>query len=410
MQTRIHPDLFHLPEVREADSILRRCVHCGFCTATCPTYQLLGDDLDSPRGRIYLIKNLLEDNAIDDKSAQHIDRCLSCRSCETTCPSGVQYARLLEIGKGLVATRHTQSISRRLKSQLSRWIIPRNYLFKPLVKTGQLFRPVLPKSLAGKVPQKQKISSPSRLEIQAPEKRVLLLQGCAQRAATPNVNVALEQLLRTKNISVSMMPDEGCCGALEYHLSAHRDGLQRMRDLTDKLHERLQDVDYIVSSASGCGVTIKEYPLYFSGDSEYKIKANEIIKKVVDVSEIMGQYRFSCAPIHAVVHTPCTLQHGQGINGEIERILESAGITLVKCRESHLCCGSAGTYSIMQPDLSQKLLSRKLAVLQKNAPEVIVTANVGCQLHLQSGADIPVMHWVELLHKQHAIHTGMTTV
>jgi len=410
MQTRIHPDLVDLPEVREADSILRRCVHCGFCTATCPTYQLLGDDLDSPRGRIYLIKNLLEDNAIDGKSAQHLDRCLSCRSCETTCPSGVQYARLLEIGKGLVATRSRQSFSRSLKSQFSRWIIPRNYLFKPLVKTGQFFRPVLPKSLAGKVPPKSKISSVSHVEIPEPEKRVLLLQGCAQRAATPNVNAALEQLLRTKNIEVSMLPEEGCCGALEYHLSAHDDGLQRMRDLTDKLYDRLQDVDYIVSSASGCGVTIKEYPLYFTGDSEYGIKSNEIIKKVIDVSEIIKQYQFNCAPIQAAVHTPCTLQHGQGINGEIERILESAGITLVKSRESHLCCGSAGTYSIMQPDLSQKLLSRKLAVLQENTPEVIVTANIGCQLHLQSGTDVPVMHWVELLQKQHVIQADMAAL
>ena len=410
MQTSIHPELIDLPQVLEADSILRRCVHCGFCTATCPTYQLLGDDLDSPRGRIYLIKNLLEDNAIDDKSAQHLDRCLTCRACETTCPSGVKYARLLEIARGLVATRSKRPFSSRLKSLLSRWIIPRDYLFKPLLRSGQLFRPVLPAMLANKIPPKQKFSSPSRVEIQGPNKKVLLLQGCAQRAATPNVNVALEQLLRVENVAVSMLPDEGCCGAVEYHLSAHRQGLQRMRELTDKLYDRLQDVDYIISSASGCGVTIKEYPIYFSEDFEYAKKAKEIIKKVIDPSEILKQYKFSCTPIRAAVHTPCTLQHGQGINGEIESILEQAGITIVKSRESHLCCGSAGTYSIMQPDLSQKLLSRKLTVLQENTPEVIVTANIGCQLHLQSEAGVPVMHWVELLQKQHYIQAAAAVV
>ena len=410
MQTSIHPELIDLPQVIEADSILRRCVHCGFCTATCPTYQLLGDDLDSPRGRIYLIKNLLEDNAIDDKSVQHLDRCLTCRACETTCPSGVQYVRLLDIARGLVVTRSKRPFSSRLKSLLSRWIIPRDHLFKPLLRSGQFLRPVLPGTLANKVPPKQKFSLPSRIEIQGPDKRVLLLQGCAQRAATPNVNVALEQLLREKNVAVSVLPDEGCCGAVEYHLSAHHQGLRRMRELTDKLYKRLQDVDYIVSSASGCGVTIKEYPVSFSEDSEYAKKANEIIKKVVDASEIFKQYKFSCAPIRAAVHTPCTLQHGLGINGEIERILEQAGITIVKSRESHLCCGSAGTYSIMQPVLSQKLLSRKLSVLQENEPQVIVTANIGCQLHLQSGAGVPVMHWVELLQKQHAIQADITAV
>lgn len=410
MQTSIHPELIDLPQVIEADAILRRCVHCGFCTATCPTYQLLGDDLDSPRGRIYLIKNLLEDNSIDDKSAQHLDRCLTCRACETTCPSGVQYARLLDIAKGLVAERSRQPVSRRLKSLLSRWIIPRTYLFKPLLRSGQFFRPVLPGVLASKVPPKQKLLSPSSTKLQQPHKRVLLLQGCAQRAATPNVNVALEHLLAEKNIAVIKLSDEGCCGAVEYHLSAHSQGLQRMRELTDKLYSMLQEVDYIVSSASGCGVTIKEYPICFSDDPEYALKAKSVCEKVVDVSELLGQFEFSCIPISAAVHTPCTLQHGQGINGEIERILEQAGITIVKSRESHLCCGSAGTYSIMQPDLSRRLLSRKLAVLQENTPQVIVTANIGCQLHLQSEAGVPVLHWVELLQKQSRPKTDNTAV
>ena len=270
----------------------------------------------------------------------------------------------------------------------------------PLMRTGQFFRPVLPAAIASKIPPRQKRTVVDRKEMKSPHKRVLILQGCAQRAATPNVNTAIEQLLAANNVAVSTLEGEGCCGAVEYHLSAHHQGLQRMRDLVDKLYERLGDVDYIVSSASGCGATIKEYPMHLGEDSSYAIKAKLIIKKVVDISELIDKYEFKCAPIRAAVHTPCTLQHGQGINGKIEHILERAGITVVKSREAHLCCGSAGTYSIMQADLSQRLLTRKLGVLQENSPEVIVTANIGCQLHLQSEAGVPVMHWVELMQRQ----------
>lgn len=400
MQTRIHPDLVDLPKVQEAESILRSCVHCGFCTATCPTYQLLSDELDSPRGRIYLIKNLLEENAIDDKAVVHLDRCLTCRACETNCPSGVKYSRLLEIGKELIAKKSARPVSKQVQSALLRLVVPRSYIFTPLLRTGQFLRPVLPGILANKIPLKQKpLPIPDRRTEHA-RKNVLLLKGCVQRAATPNVNIALEQLLATQNVAVTSLKAEGCCGAVDYHLSAHDQGLQRMRDLIDKLHNQLEKVDYIVSSASGCGVTIKEYPLYLSEDSEYARKAVQVVEKVVDVSELLGQFEFKCSPIRAAVHTPCTLQHGQGINGEIERILERAGITIVKSRESHLCCGSAGTYSIMQPELSQRLKTRKLAVLQEHSPQVIVTANIGCQLHLQIGANVPVKHWVELLQLQ----------
>lgn len=400
MQTSIHPDLIDLPMIKEADSILRRCVHCGFCTATCPTYQLLGDELDGPRGRIYLIKNLLEDNDIDDQSVVHLDRCLTCRACETTCPSGVQYGRLLDIGRELISTRSKRPLLIRMKSALLRWVIPRNHLMLPLMRTGQFFRPVLPAAISSKIPPRQKRMVVARKEIKSPHSRVLILQGCAQRAATPNVNTAIEKLLVANNVAVCTLEGEGCCGAVEYHLSAHHQGLQRMRELVDKLYERLGDIDYIVSSASGCGATIKEYPMHLGEDSGHAEKAKLIIKKVVDVSELINKYEFNCIPIRATVHTPCTLQHGQGINGTIESILERAGITIVKSREAHLCCGSAGTYSIMQADLSQRLLTRKLGVLQENSPEVIVTANIGCQLHLQSEAGVPVMHWVELLQQQ----------
>ena len=402
MQTRIHPDLVDLPKVQEAESILRSCVHCGFCTATCPTYQLLGDELDSPRGRIYLLKNLLEENSIDDKVVKHLDRCLTCRACETSCPSGVKYSRLLEIGKELIAKKSARPVSNQIQSALLRLVVPRSYVFTPLLRTGQFLRPVLPGVLANKIPVKHKpLPMPDR-KTEHSQKNVLLLKGCVQRAATPNVNIALEQLLASQDVAVTSLQGEGCCGAVDYHLSAHGRGLQRMRDLIDKLHVQLGKVDYIISSASGCGVTIKEYPLYLSEDPEYARKAAQVVKKVVDVSELLRQFEFKCSPIRAAVHTPCTLQHGQGINGEIENILQRAGITIVKSRESHLCCGSAGTYSIMQPDLSQRLKTRKLAVLQENSPQVIVTANIGCQLHLQTGANVPVKHWVELLQQQNA--------
>jgi len=400
MQTRIHPDLKDLPKVQEAERILRSCVHCGFCTATCPTYQLLGDELDGPRGRIYLIKNLLEENAIDDRVVVHLDRCLICRACETSCPSGVKYSRLLEIGKELIAAKIKRPASKQMLSTLLRWVIPRDYLFTPMLRTGQFFRPVLPGVLANKIPIRQKPLPISSKRAGHPQKTVLLLHGCVQRAATPNVNVALEQLLAAQNVAVTHLPKEGCCGAVDYHMSAHEKGLQRMRDLVDKLYGQLEKVDYIVSSASGCGVTIKEYPLYLSEDPDYARKAEQVVEKVVDVSELMGQFEFLCTPIQVAVHTPCTLQHGQRINGEIESILERAGINIVKSRESHLCCGSAGTYSIMQPEISRRLQLRKLEVLQENSPQVIVTANIGCQLHLQAEAGVPVMHWVELLQQQ----------
>jgi len=267
---------------------------------------------------------------------------------------------------------------------------------------GQFLSPVLPATLANKIPARQKRLLVPDMKVEHARIRVLLLHGCVQRSTTPNVNIALEQLLALHNVAVSSLPEEGCCGAVDYHNSAHVQGLERMRDLVDKLHDQLDKVDYIVSSASGCGVTIKEYPLYLSEDPEYAGKAARVIEKVVDVSELLGQFEFQCDPVRAAVHTPCTLQHGQAINGEIERILENAGITVLRSRESHLCCGSAGTYSVLQPDMAKQLQLRKLAVLEKNSPQVIVTANIGCQLHLQNGAQVPVKHWVELLQEQNA--------
>lgn len=400
MQTSIHPELSALPIVKEANAILRSCVHCGFCNAVCPTYQLLGDELDGPRGRIYLVKNLLEENAIDSRSVAHLDRCLTCRACETSCPSGVAYGRLIDIGRELIVGRFSRPLSSQLMSFLLRLVVPRRGLFGPLLRIGQFLSPVMPNLIARQIPPKQEKLVATAIEVSAPTIKVILLKGCVQQAATPNTNAALKQLLATKGIAVEMLKGEGCCGALDFHLSAHAKGLQRMRDLIDQLYPRLDNIDAIVSSASGCGVTIKEYPLYLAQDPEYAEKAAAVREKTVDVSELLAPLEFTCGPVRAAVHTPCSLQHGQSINGAIEGILKNAGITIVKSRESHLCCGSAGTYSIMQPKLSAQLLTRKLNVLQKGSPEVIVTANIGCQLYLQSESKVPVMHWVELLLQQ----------
>ena len=394
MQTEIHPDLVNLAEVREADGILRSCVHCGFCTATCPTYQLLGDELDGPRGRIYLIKNLLEANDIDNRSVEHLDRCLTCRSCETTCPSGVQYSRLLDIARGLITTRVQRPFLPTILSFVLRLVVPRPAVFTQLLKLGQFFKPVLPRFLSDKIPEVQKLLPLAGSEH---DTTVILLQGCVQRAATPNVNRAITILLDGQGIGVEHLAAEGCCGALDYHLSAQAAGKNRMRRLIDELYPRLTKIEAIVSSASGCGVTVREYPIILADDADYHDKAQAVADKVIDISELLADKTFACQGTRAAVHTPCSLQHGQKINGVIEEILKRAGIEVVPAVDGHLCCGSAGTYSIMQPTLSRQLRDRKLGALQKEQPDVIVTANVGCQLHLQTGTNIPVMHWTELL-------------
>ncbi|MDG2072299.1 MAG: glycolate oxidase subunit GlcF [Pseudomonadales bacterium] len=397
MQTKIHPDLIGLAQVQEADDILRSCVHCGFCTATCPTYQLLGDELDGPRGRIYLVKELLETNTIESPAATHLDRCLTCRSCETTCPSGVRYGRLLDIARGLMASRVRRPLMTSLTSLLLRLVVPHPSLFGRLLQLGRWFSPVLPEKLANKIPNAQQVIP---VTISKHDRSVIVLQGCVQRAATPNVNRALEVLLDEQHISVEYIENEGCCGALDYHLSAHEQGMNRMRRLIDELYPRLSSIEAIVSSASGCGVTIKEYPDILADDGEYADKAKQIADKVLDVSELMTGMSFQCRPIRAAVHTPCSLQHGQQINGAIEDILLRSGIDIVPSQEGHLCCGSAGAYSVLQPRLSEELKEAKLNALQKGNPEVLVTANIGCQLHLQTGTDVPVLHWTELLLQQ----------
>jgi len=398
MHTSIHVNLRNQEAVQEACEILRNCVHCGFCNAVCPTYQLLGDELDGPRGRISIIKNLLAEDTISSQSASHIDRCLTCRSCESTCPSGVKYGRLLDIGREIINDHYTRPFHHRFLSWNLRKTLSRPQLFRILLSTARIFRHLLPRIVAQKVPAKEAVSfEPQPLDVDRASQRIMLLNGCVQQAATPNVNAAIEYLLTKRNVEVTYLESEGCCGALDYHLSAYKGALGKIKDLVDKLDAKLSSVDYIVSAASGCGVTIKEYPEILKYDKHYYEKSKRIASKVLDVSEYLSRFNFRCQNLRIAVHTPCSLGHGQKMPTHLEKTLEAAGATLVEVGDKHICCGSAGSYSILQPGIADELTSRKIRQLERAEPDYILTANIGCQLQLNASADIPVMHWVEFL-------------
>lgn len=403
MQTSIRDKYLDTPEGQEANSILRSCVHCGFCTATCPTYQLLGDELDSPRGRIYLIKQLLEGEEVTRKTQQHLDRCLTCRSCETTCPSGVRYSRLLDIGRGLIE----QQVKRPITEKTIRWslrqILPHTKLFTFLLRIGQGISPMLPSVLKSKVPPRRQATSwPVFNES---ERTMLILDGCIQPAACPNTNAATARILNRLGISLVRAPQAGCCGAVNYHLSAYVEGLAAMRRNIDAWWPYIEEgAEAIIMTASGCGAMVKEYAELLAHDPDYAEKSKRVSELCKDISEILiNEDLLTLISSNATkkqriaVHSPCTLQHAQKITGVIEKILQQAGYALAEIADSHLCCGSAGTYSILQPELSQQLLANKLSSLQKGEPDYIVTANIGCQLHLESKATVPVKHWIELL-------------
>lgn len=399
MQTSIHPDMAVLPHVDEAEDILRACVHCGFCTATCPTYQHFGDERDGPRGRIYLIKQLLETNEVTEKTQQHLDRCLTCRSCETTCPSGVQYGRLVDIGRGIVEDK----VERPLPDKATRWllrkILPYPKRFGFLLFWGQLFRPLLRGKLKTKVPPKKQASPwPSTSH----QRKMLALAGCAQSVTTPNTNAATARVLDKLGVTLVEAPKAGCCGAVNYHLSAHDDGLDDMRRNIDAWWPAIEaGAEAIVMTASGCGAMVKDYGELLAHDTDYADKAQKITALTKDISEILENEDLSVLNIQednaTAYHCPCTLQHGQQLKGGVEAILEKVGVPLTKTKDTHLCCGSAGTYSILQAETSQQLLDNKLNALTMDDPVQIVTANVGCQMHLETKANVPVKHWIELL-------------
>ncbi|MGH6622978.1 MAG: glycolate oxidase subunit GlcF [Burkholderiaceae bacterium] len=402
MQTNLAAFIRDTPEGREADAILRTCVHCGFCTATCPTYQLLGDELDGPRGRIYLIKQVLEGKEATAKTQLHLDRCLTCRSCETTCPSGVQYGRLIDIGRKVVDDHVVRPAGERLMRTALKEGLP-SPLFAPAMKLGQLVRPLLPASLKAKVPARQaKGAWPTRSHPQ----KVLLLEGCVQPAMSPNINTATARVLDALGIETLRPAAAGCCGAVRYHLADHKGGLDDARRNIDAWwpyveHAAEDGLIAIVMNASGCGTQVKEYGHLLARDPNYANKARVISAMTKDLAELLpehaGRLYEKLTPVaeDVVFHPPCSLQHGQQIRGAVERLLTALGATVAPLAESHLCCGSAGTYSVLQPELALQLRERKLGHLEASRPAVILSANIGCITHLASGTETPVRHWIE---------------
>ncbi len=402
MQTNLAPQYKNTADGQEAEAILRKCVHCGFCTATCPTYQLLGDELDGPRGRIYLIKQVLEGETPTRKTQLHLDRCLTCRNCETTCPSGVEYGHLVDIGRKLV----DEQVSRPAGEQALRWALKEGLpspLFAPAMKLGQSVRGLLPESLRNKVPAKQPAGAwPTTTHA----RKVLLLEGCVQPAMMPNINSATARVLDAAGIETVVAAKAGCCGAVKFHLNDHEGGKAEMRRNIDAWWPFVESegVEAIVMNASGCGVTVRDYGHILKDDPQYAEKAARISDLTRDLSELLPELvepllaRVAAKAGQIAFHPPCTLQHGQKLHGGVEKHLGELGFNIrVASCESHLCCGSAGTYSVLNPGIAYQLRDRKLENLSEMKPEVIASANIGCITHLQSGTATPVRHWVELL-------------
>jgi len=428
MQTQLAPEFQHTPDGEAALAILRKCVHCGFCNATCPTYQLLGDELDGPRGRIYLMKQVLEGHEPTHKTQLHLDRCLTCRNCETTCPSGVAYGQLVDIGRKVVDAR----VKRPVGTRVGRWLLGQGLpspLFAPALRVGQMLRPLLPAALRDKVPARRGAGTwPTRSHA----RRVLLLAGCVQPAMAPNINSATARVLDAAGIQTLVAAQAGCCGAIRFHLDDQEGARQQMRANIDAWWPFIDGtgapVESIVMNASGCGVTVKDYGRLLAHDARYADKAARVSALTRDLSELLpdlvpllagrvdparlapaqasdrpaqakrGPAQVTSAPVQLAFHSPCTLQHGQQLRGIVEEHLRALGFHLLPpAAESHLCCGSAGTYSVLQRALSLTLRERKLGHLQAAAPDVIVSANIGCIIHLQAGTATPVRHWVEVL-------------
>jgi glycolate oxidase iron-sulfur subunit len=385
----------------EAENILRKCVHCGFCTATCPTYQLLGDELDGPRGRIYLIKQVLEGVAPTAATQTHLDRCLTCRNCESTCPSGVQYGRLVDIGRKLVDEKVERPLAQRLTRTALREGLTARWLFEPAMKIGKAVRPLLPQSLQAKVPENRDRGAwPAKQHA----RKVLLLNGCVQPAMMPTIDFATARVLDALNVQAIVEQRSGCCGAIRHHLDDHHGSHADIKRNIDAWWPHIeQGVEAIVVNASGCGAMVSEYGYLLQSDEAYKTKAakvSELFKDLVSyVAPMVEQLKplIAKATTVAAYHPPCTQQHGLKIKGDVEKLLVQLGIDLKPVADSHLCCGSAGTYSVTQPVLSKQLRDNKLHNLTEGQPEVILSANIGCLTHLQSGTPTPVRHWIEWL-------------
>ncbi|MFN7506600.1 MAG: glycolate oxidase subunit GlcF, partial [Limnobacter sp.] len=404
------PEYQYTPVGLAADAILRKCVHCGFCTATCPTYQILGDELDSPRGRIYLIKQVLEGKQVTRKTQQHLDRCLTCRNCETTCPSGVKYGQLIDIGRKIVDERVERPMAEKLTRESLKMLMTNRPMFNAGMAMGKAVRGILPESIKKKVPAKR---ATLPFASTAHTRKVILLKGCVQPAMMPSIDSATSVILDALGIQSMVVQESGCCGAVKFHLNDHAGGLAQMKTNIDAWYNLLQsgEAEALVMNASGCGVTVREYAHHFENDREYAAKAKLISDKTLDIGEFItkqnadGLSRLGTKVKAAIAqqripgtiafHPPCTLQHGQQIKGVIENVLTTLGFTLTPVADSHLCCGSAGTYSVLQPELSKELKKRKLANLMAGKPQAIASANIGCLGHLESDATVDVRHWVE---------------
>jgi glycolate oxidase iron-sulfur subunit len=413
MQTNLSDAAKTLSRADEAEQILRSCVHCGFCNATCPTYQLLGNELDGPRGRIYLIKQILEGESVTQKTQLHLDRCLTCRNCETTCPSGVTYHALLDIGRAELARRIERPASERLLREGLRRVIPNPAVFGALLKTGQAMRPFLPAALGRKIPKRSARSNAGIKPRPAPRhpRKMLMLEGCVQPALSPNTNAAAARVLDRLGISIVNARQAGCCGATDYHLNAQEAGLARARRNIDAWWPAIEaGAEAIVQTASGCGAFVKEYGHLLRHDPRYASKAQRVSELARDLVEVLANEpldQLQADPLPAKLpnqarqkiafHCPCTLQHAQKLGGAVESILQRLGFDLTAVPDAHLCCGSAGTYSITQPELAERLRSNKLDALESGKPEMIVTANIGCQTHLDGAGRTPVRHWIELV-------------
>ncbi|MGY4493993.1 glycolate oxidase subunit GlcF [Pseudomonas sp. TE3610] len=400
MQTHLSPQARQLPRAAEAEQVLRSCVHCGFCNATCPTYQLLGDELDGPRGRIYLMKEMLEGAPITAATQTHLDRCLSCRNCESTCPSGVEYHTLLDIGRDFIEQQVPRPLGNRLLRGGLRAVVPHPALFRALTRAGQVLRPWLPDSLQAKLPRQARPAG-VRPPVRHP-RHMLILEGCVQPGFSPNTNAATARVLDRLGISLVAAPQAGCCGAVDFHMNAQHAGLDRARHNIDAWWPAIEaGAEAIVQTASGCGAFIKEYGHLLKGDPRYAAKAQRVSELARDLVQVLGAEALDSLSLNSdlrlAFHCPCTLQHAQKLGGAVEGLLTQLGFSLAPVPDGHLCCGSAGTYSLTQPALARQLRDNRLNALESGQPQVIVTANIGCQTHLNGAGRTPVRHWIEIV-------------
>jgi glycolate oxidase iron-sulfur subunit len=401
MQTHLPVQLLETPQGKEADRILRSCVHCGFCTATCPTFLITGNELDSPRGRIYLIKEVLETGRATQITRTHLDRCLSCQACETTCPSDVNYHSLLNIGREVIAHVAPEKLRVQIKRKFLLSILGSRNVFRFLVKLGQTFRQFLPKSLSSQLPGKSLFSGQDRVD-KINKRKVVLLDGCVQSSLSPDTSLASTVVLNHLGFRALHISTESCCGAMTFHSNQQAKGLNKAKLLIDQIIGELDDgAEAVISTASGCGNFIKDYPAIFQNDNEYQAKARRVVDAVRDISEFLLQEDLSklksSAGQRLAFHSPCTLQHGQQLEGAAETLLEQLGFVIPVIKNSHLCCGSAGTYSLFQPEMAKELGQNKVQSLQEADCESIATANIGCQCHLAGISKKNVRHWIEFV-------------